>query len=239
MRTFVLALITAAAGAILAFIGGDMATRAHGVSNMEGGRAMAIVFMIAPAGAIVGVLVGILVSKRFAVPSGAPGFAQSAGLSFLVVSALAIIVFGYSIWSAPREPSINGQHLNLEFEVRMPEGRTVPDTDGDLSVLVLSRGSGDDRHNADLKLDSPTMSDGRVVIPAIGYLYTSTTQRFLVVNDVGDKNYWFDLPLRAKPRAEDEQWTTWWPDSGKSATADINGNGGFQIRYRVQPIAEQ
>jgi MFS family permease len=236
MRTFLLALLAAVAGAILAFIGGDMATRAHGVSNMEGGRAMAVVFVIVPVGILVGIIVGVLVAKLAAVPAGAAGLAQAALLAILITSALAILVFGYSIWRAPRQPMINGQHLNLEFEVRMPEGRTAPASSNDFSVLVMSRGSGDDRHNADLMLDSASMSDGRVVIPARGYLYTSTTRRFLVVNDGADKHYWFDLPLRAKPRSEDERWTSWWPDAGKSATSDINGNGGFQIRYRVQRI---
>ena len=53
-----------------------------------------------------------------------------------------------------------------------------------------------------------------------------------VIND-GENHYWFDLPMRARPKAEDEQMTEWWPAPGHSATADIHGNGGFQIRYRV------
>jgi hypothetical protein len=58
-----------------------------------------------------------------------------------------------------------------------------------------------------------------------------------VVNDREGKYYWFDLPLRAKPRAEDLEWTEWWPAPGRTATSDINRNGGFQIRYRVQKTA--
>ena len=50
MRTFFIALVTAVAAAVLACFGGDLATQAHGVSNMEAGRAMLIVFVIAPAG---------------------------------------------------------------------------------------------------------------------------------------------------------------------------------------------
>jgi hypothetical protein len=50
---------------------------------------------------------------------------------------------------------------------------------------------------------------------------------------------WFDLPLRARPTAADTAWTAWWPGPGERATADVHGNGGFQIRYRVQPVAPQ
>lgn len=235
MRTLLISLLTGALGAILAFIGGDMATRAHGVSNMEGGRAMAVAFLIGPAGCIVGIIVGIIVAKHSAAPAFA-GFARAQGLAWLITAALAILVFGYAIWRAPRAPQLDGQSLNLEFEVRMPEGRSAPDSGAGFTVLMTSRGSGDDRKNADLRLDSTTLSEGRVVIPASAFLYTTTTQRFLVINDVGDKHYWFDLPLRASPRSEDESWTGWWPQPGQQATADINGNGGFQIRYRVAKI---
>ena len=150
------------------------------------------------------------------------------------VSVIAMLVFGFSIWRAPRLPTIDGQSLNLAFEVRMPEGRTAPTGDDEFSVLMTSRGSGDDRRNADLVLDSTSLSEGRVVVPATAPLRTTTSQRFLVVNDTGGKHYWFDLPLAAKPGPDDERWTEWWPAPGQSATADVNGNGGFQIRFRVQ-----
>ena len=233
MRTVLIALINGVAGAILGFIGGELATRAHNVSNFEGGRAMGIVFLIAPAGFIAAAIIGAIVALKIPEP-GMAGFAKAQGIALLLAIIVAAAVFGYSIARAPSPPMLDGQALDLQFEVRMPEGRTVPADTDKFSVLMTSRGYGDDRRNADLSLDSTLTSEGRVVIPARARLNTSTTQRFLVVNDTGGKYYWFDLPLRAKPRAEDEQWTSWWPEPGKSATSDVNGNGGFQIRYRVQ-----
>jgi hypothetical protein len=233
LRTVLIALINGVAGTILGFIGGDLATRAHNVSNFEGGRAMGIVFLIAPAGFIGAAIIGVLVAHRIPDP-GMAGFAKAQGVALLAAIGIATVVFGYWIWRAPRTPMLDGQTLNLEFEVRMPEGRTVPQPEDNFSVLMTSRGSGDDRHNAELALDSTSDSEGRVVIPAKAFLHTTTTQRFLVVNDTGGKYYWFDLPLRARPNAEDLAWTEWWPAPGRTATADINGNGGFQIRYRVQ-----
>lgn len=236
MRTVLIAVLNGVAGAVLGFIGGDLATRAHHVSNFEGGRAMGIVFLIVPASFIAAAIIGVVVAHKIPEP-GMGGFARAQGVALLLAVVVAVAVFGYAIWRAPTPPKIGGQTLNLDFEVRMPEGRTVPGPDDKFSVLMTSRGFGDDRHNADLRLDATTSSEGRVVIPASAFLYTSTSQRFLVVNDTGGKYYWFDLPLRAKPGSEDEQWTDWWPAPGMSATSDINGNGGFQIRYRVQRVS--
>jgi hypothetical protein len=231
-----IALINGVAGAVLGFIGGEMATRAHNVSNFEGGRAMGIVFLIVPAGFIGAAIIGVIAAHKIPEP-GMDGFAKAQGVALLGAIVVAAAVFGYSIWRAPAPPRLDGLTLNLEFEVRMPEGRTAPGPDDNFTVLMTSRGYGDDRHNAELTLDSTTTSDGRVVIPARAFLYTSTAQRFLVVNDVEEKHYWFDLPLRARPKSDDMQWTGWWPAPGQTATSDINGNGGFQIRYRVQKAA--
>ena len=212
-----------------------MATRAHNVSNFEGGRAMGIMFLIVPAGFIAAAIIGVIAALKIPAP-GMEGFARAQGVALLAAVVLAVAVFGYSLWRAPTQPRLDGLTLNLDFEVRMPEGRAAPGPDDNFTVLMTSRGYGDDRHNAEIHLDSTTTSEGRVVIPAKAFLHTSTTQRFLVVNDKEGKYYWFDLPLRARPTVEDQQWTDWWPAPGRSATVDINGNGGFQIRYRVQKV---
>jgi hypothetical protein len=238
VRTLIVAVLTGVAGALIGFFGGDMATRAHNVSDFEGGRGMAIVWLISPACTFAGIIVGIVVAKTVRDP-GFTGFVKAQGIAILTSLILASGVFGYAIWRAPRPPRLDGQYLDLEFEVRMPEGRTAQPSGDDFTVLMLSRGYGDDRHDADLRLDATGQSGGRVVIPGSAFLYTTTTERFLIINDAGDKHYWFDLPLRAKPRPEDQEWTEWWPKPGESATRDIRGNGGFQIRYRVQKTTVQ
>lgn len=227
-------LLTAIAGAAMALYGGDIATRAHNVSNFEGGRAMGLVFVIMPAGFIVGLIVGMVVSWKMARSGYVKAQAAAIGIAALIAS----VVFGVSAMRAPRVPLIDGNRLVLELEVRLPEGRTaMPDiADEGFSVLFTSRGQGDDRRLADLDVDRVYLSDGRLVIPGVAPMFTTTRQRSFVVNDVGDDYFWFDLPLRAAPTAEDEAWTDWWPAPGQSATADIRGNGGFQIRYRVQQV---
>jgi len=235
MRTLLIAVLTGAVGAVLAVIGGDLATRAHHVSNMEGGRAMLVLYAIGPAGALLGIIVGILAARSIPGP-GFGAFAKAQGIALLLTGVVSAVVFGFALWRAPRPPKLDGQSLTLEFEIRFPPGRTLPDSASDFSAVLTSRGYGDDRRAADLNLDATTLSDGRIVIPASAFLFTSTRQRFLIVNDLEDKHYWFDLPLAARPGREAEAWTDWWPKPGETATADIHGNGGFQIRYHVRKV---
>jgi hypothetical protein len=196
---------------------------------------MLVLFAIAPAGALLGIIIGFVTARSIPGP-GFGSFAKAQGIAGLITLAVSAVVFGFALWRAPRPPQLEGQSLRLEFEVRLPPGRTVPDSVDDFSVVLLSRGYGDDRRSAELKLDSITESEGRVVIPASALLYTTTRQRFLIVHDVGGQYYWFDLPLDARPRKEAEAWTDWWPKPGETATSDIHGNGGFQIRYRVEKV---
>lgn len=231
MRTLAIAFLTGILGAVLAVVGGEITTRAHHVSDFEGGRGMLLAFVILPAGFIVGAIIGGVAAKKWPGP-GFGGFAQAQLIGWGITAALALMVFGFAWWRAPRPPQVGGEDVDLAIEVRMPEGRTLPDTT--FTVLFTSQGYGDDRRNADLYLDRTSMSDGRVVIPGLAILYNQSSRRYLVVNDTDGKHYWFDLPLRGRPAAKDLEWTDWWPAPGQSATRDINGNGGFQIRYRLQ-----
>lgn len=237
MRAVLIAIICGVVGGAVSIAGGDWATQAHHVSNMEGGRAMLVMFAIAPAGALLGAMLGLVVALREK-GTGAWAFAKALGTASGLVTFVAILVFGYAISRAPTPPQLDGHELNLEIEVRLPAGHPAPADPERFTVLFTSRGYGDDRHNAQLKFDQASQSDARIVIPGSAFIATSTSERFLVVND-GEAFYWFDLPLRAKPRAADTAWTEWWPKPGESATSDIHGNGGFQIRYRVQPLLSE
>lgn len=234
MRTLLVALLSGLLGAAAGFVGGDITTRAHHVSNMEGGRGMLVVFAIVPACIVAGIIVGVVAARLIPAP-GLGGWFKAQLAAWAAVAILAGVVFGYAWMRAPRPPLLNGQELVLEFEVRMPAGRAAPDSAGKFSVLFTSKGYGDDRHLAILHLDRLGSSEGRVVIPASAAIRTTTMQRSLVVNDENGDYFWFDLPLRARPADGDLEWTDWWPRPGEVATADIRGNGGFQIRYRVRP----
>ena len=49
---------------------------------------------------------------------------------------------------------LDGKPLVLDFEVRMPDGRTAPSSMDLFSVLMTSEGQGDDRQLAELPTDA-------------------------------------------------------------------------------------
>jgi H+/Cl- antiporter ClcA len=61
-RASFIALFTAFVGCFLAFFVGDYLTRFAHMSNMEGGRGMFVVFVCAPLGILLGLLIGIISS---------------------------------------------------------------------------------------------------------------------------------------------------------------------------------
>lgn len=234
MRTFLIALLTALVTGFAGAFGGDLATKALRVSNMEGGRGMLIAFVILPAAAIGGMIVGILVARRFPDP-GFAGFLKAQGIALGVAVGLVALVTGISVATAPRVPTIEGKTLALEFELRFPDGRVLPDSAARDGFSILMTGPGDDRsrHLAELRWEEARTAAGHIELPATAYLRTSS-RRSLVINDGPDAHYWFDLPLRGAPRPADTTWTDWWPAPGQPSGADIKGSGGFQMRWRVR-----
>ena len=95
LRAFAIALITALAGAFLAIFASDYLTRLYRVSDMEGQRGTAVVFLFAPLGLIVGFAIGLIVSLRSRRP-GFAGFLFAQGLSILSTIALTAAVSGFA-----------------------------------------------------------------------------------------------------------------------------------------------
>src|SRR5207253_11014948 len=101
LRALAIALITAAVGMFLAVFASDYLTRIYHVSDMEGQRGMAVIFLFAPLGIIVGCVVGIVVALRARWP-GFIGFVKAQGLSILITIGLPASVSGRSWLGAYR-----------------------------------------------------------------------------------------------------------------------------------------
>ncbi len=233
MRAFGIALICALLAALVAAFGGDWATGLHRVSDFEGGRGMLIVFVLIPGAFIAAFVLGLFIARHQRARSF--GRALRNALAGTVGVAAAILVLAWL--TAPVQPTIDGQPLELDIEVRMPPGKPAPRNGEDPFRVTVYSGTGENRHYADLHYDRVYTSEQREVLPATGPLNLRQSNRrvSLVVSD--DEHYWFDLPLRAQPAAAAEAWIDWWPKPGERATADIRGTGAYQIRYRVRRIA--
>ena len=225
------ALLTAVITAVVTAPLADKVTRMHGVSDFEGGRGMAIAFILIPAGFIGGFLLGLLGTKL----TGAvewPQFWKAAGLSVVLGQVALFGIAGLSLLSIPRPPLMNGQALDLEVEVLVPLERITPRAK-EPDQLRLSLYAGDkDNQYADVDRDHFREENGRFIVPAVAQLNSKSYFRTLSFHI--EEHTWlaFDLPLPATP-----QVNTTWSAAAPMREANTGGNGApltdVLIRYRV------
>ena len=232
--TYLLAFFAGLAGAVVGFVAvgllGDFVLGLQGMSDREGYRAMVSFFYFAPFGAIAGLLTGSALVLRY--QGGIRGFARLAGRSALIGCALAAVA-GLGVWAYARSVDIlvtNGPTPQLHFEIRMPQGTTLP------------TGS-----EVQLETDKNTMpaaylrqgNDGaKPVLSGAVDLYFRTSHRVLVLRAPGEPDRLFILKLASDPAgsAEFGPWQT------VSQVADQPDGGlrrggkddDYQARYRVE-----
>ena len=134
LRASIIALFTASVGCLLAFFVGDYLTRLAHVPEMEGQRGMTVVFLCAPLGILVGLVIGI-VSAILVRRQGLAGFLIAQGWSLLIVCGVAGLLVGVPYVLSDKPPRIDGKRLELQFELRAPVTFKIPDQpDGTLAT---------------------------------------------------------------------------------------------------------
>jgi hypothetical protein len=93
LRAFVVALLTAIVGCVLAFFVGDYLTRLAHVPEMEGQRGMTVIFLCVPLGILASLVIGII-SSILVRRQGLGGFVIAQGWSLLSVFGLAGLLIG-------------------------------------------------------------------------------------------------------------------------------------------------
>src|SRR3954451_17295216 len=93
LRAFGIGAITAIAGCVLAFVVGDYLTKLMEVSNFEGQRGYAVVFICAPVGMLIGFVIGVITSFRMRGP-GFGGFFLAQVTALIATCVIAGFVAG-------------------------------------------------------------------------------------------------------------------------------------------------
>ena len=135
LRAFFIAVFTALVGCLLAFFVGDYLTRLAHVPEMEGQRGMTIVFLCAPLGILLGLVIGI-VSAIMVRRQGLTGFLIAQGWSLLIVCGVAGLSVGVPYLLSDKPPRIDGKRLQLQFELRAPATSKIPDQPDGYSIRV-------------------------------------------------------------------------------------------------------
>src|SRR6266850_6898902 len=181
LRASFVALFTAFVGCLLAFFVGDYLSRLGHMSNMEGGRGMFVVFVCAPLGILVGLVIGI-VSSILVRRDGPAGFFIAQGWSLLIVSGLAGLLAGVPYLLSDKPPTIDGKRLELQFELRAPAAFKIPDQPDGYSIRVSLYL--DDRQSqfAFIDWNSITKNAEHVTIPGNVPLLTHSKSRSLLAS---------------------------------------------------------
>ncbi len=237
LRTLFIALFTAFVGCLLAFFVGDYLSSLAHMSNMEGGRGMFVVFVCAPLGILMGLVIGI-VSSICVRRQGPAGFFVAQGWSLLIVCGFAGLLVGVSYALSDKPPRIDGKFLMLDFEVRVPASIQLPAEMHDYTVSVSLYTDGTQTRVAEIdprsiKKDS-TGATFSGTVPILSH--AASRQLFPSIANVEHGSQFIPLELPAAPRKENETWSDWIFATQYADDTPATGSDRMSARYRVQPV---
>ncbi|MCW5898569.1 MAG: hypothetical protein KIT10_04805 [Flavobacteriales bacterium] len=227
----VVALLTALVTAFVTAFVADKVTGMHGVSDFEGKRGMAVVFLFIPAGFIGGFLLGLLGTKLVGAVEWAQ-FWKAAGLSVLLGQVALFGIAGLSLLGIPRPPEVLGAPLAIEVEVMVPLER-ITDGAREPGRIRMSLYAGD-QDNRSVALDTARYrtADGMLMVPALLPLNSRSATRILSFHI--EEHTWlaFDFPLPPTPDASDA-WTEPAPLRDARVAGSNTTLSDVRLRYRV------
>jgi hypothetical protein len=237
LRAVFIALLTAFAGCLLAFFVGDYLTRLAHMSNMEGGRGMFVVFVCAPLGILVGLVIGII-SSILVRREGLAGFVIAQGWSLLIVCGVASLLAGVPYLLSDKPPTIDGKHLELQFELRAPAAFKIPDQPDGYSVRVSLYTDSQQSRVAFIDWNSIQKDTEHVTIPGNVPLLTHSKTRSLLAS-IGNEpvaSQFIELRIPPAPRKEDETWSDWIFATQRADLSPVSEPERMALRYRVRPV---
>jgi hypothetical protein len=236
LRAFAIAFMTALAGMFIAIFAGDYLTRLYRVSDFEGQRGYAVIFLCAPLGIIAGFIAGLVVALRSRRP-GLIGFLATQGLSILLTCILAGLLTGILYLAADKPPTIDGKQLTLDFELRIPPTIQLPNPLNEYSLHASLYSN--DKDNRYIAIDPKTLlrsSSGYVTISGTVALLTHSANRSLLASVEGQQgaSEFIQLNLPAAPRNENEMWSDWILATQRADLTPVPEAERISVRYRVR-----
>src|SRR6058998_3304299 len=235
LRAFFVAIFTALIGCVLAFFVGDYLTRLAHVPEMEGQRGMTIVFLCAPLGILLGLVIGI-VSAIVVRRQGLAGFLIAQGWSLLIVCGVAGLSVGVPYLLSDKPPRIDGKRLQLQFELRAPATSKIPDQPDGYSIQVSLYTDGRQSRFAFIDWNSIRRDAEHVTIPGNVPLLTHSKTRSLLTS-IGNEpvaSQFIELKIPSAPTKQDETWSEWISATQRVDLTPVPEAERFAARYRVR-----
>jgi len=232
----VVALLSGALGLLAGGLVMNACVRWYRISSFEGGSGYAVIG-VALLGGVAGAILG-LVTSRMLTGEGMPGFLKGVGVAWGAVLVIAALAAGIAFALADIPPTLDGNELMLEVEIKLPvEVKKSPAKGKGESFLGLASVVNHTQRKSERGELCPTdarLDDGRWVVPGSVHIYTTRGLRSLDIQLNGEEVLGFLVPLPGHPGKEFLTWSEWgprppasqppWPDSKPS------------YRFRVKPI---
>lgn len=247
LRAFIGGLLGLVVGAVGAATMSNVVMGWYGVSDFEGGRGMAAVFVFGPLGGLVGLGLGIWLGlrigrKRPIAADGRPAPEPSPqhGLRNAAIAVVGIIALGAVIlWvqyaSTPQHLEYDQAGADLEFELRAPAQLAAS---LDPKVIEVSLDTDLNQMPATWS-DAPPRMDGEwTSLSGEVELYYRTASRLLVFKFPEGRDLIFKPALAAKPDPDDG-WSEWREVDyvglpGQPQTVKPRAEDAYELRYRVR-----
>ena len=236
LRAFVIALLTAIVGCVLAFFVGDYLTRLAHVPEMEGQRGMTVIFLCVPLGIVAGLIIGI-VSSILVRRQGPAGFLIAQGWSLLIACGLAGLLIGVPYVLSDKPPRIDGKRLELDFELRAPATFTIPDQPDGYSIRVSLYTDNQQSRFAFIDWSGIIKDADHVTIPGNLPLLTHSKTRSLLAS-IGNEpagSQFIELKIPPAPTKLDVTWSEWIFATQRGGLSPVSEPERCAARYRVRP----
>ncbi len=231
------AFLTGLAGAVIVVPVTEWAMNAHRVSNFEGARGYAIVFIWVPLAFIAGFVTGFIVGLRIK-RTGFAGYVMKQGIAVAAIAALIGAVGGLSYPAADRAPLIDGKPLAVDIEVRVPaKGRSVAQLQAeDFTVALIAAGS--DRNYSDVRWSEARQEGDFIVVPAWSRLLARNANREITAGVRDENRQIFNVRLHASPKQIAETWSEWAGPTQRFDGSKPAAEDEYLVRYRVRFATE-
>ena len=237
LRALSIALLTAVAGCLLAFFVGDYLTRLGHMSNMEGGRGMFVVFVCAPLGILVGLVIGII-SSILVRREGLAGFLAAQSWSLLIVCGVAGVLAGVPYLLSDKPPRIDGKRLELQFELRAPATFKIPDQPDGYNIRVALYTDNRQSQYAFIDWNGITKDVEHATVPGHVPLLTHSKNRSFLAS-IGNEpvaSQFIELRIPPAPGKDDETWSDWIFATQRADLSAVSEPERMALRYRVRPV---
>jgi hypothetical protein len=222
--------VSAIAGAVAAVYAGDLGTRAHHMSDFEGGRGMFLAFIILPAGLFGGFIIGAGFGLHKG--SGATHFFRQLGLALLTVVAVTGAAGGLALLNVDHPPKVDGRAVELQFEVKIPSTSPLP-ADLEASDFTVNLHATDsDNYFATLNFKALRTEDSARVLPGVAGLNSRSIRRTLLAGPWPSQV--FEITIPATPLKTDFEWSPWKPPAQLADLTPLPAQGQYALRYRVR-----